>query len=111
MSSLFKDVLSLMVKIHHTHTHTHPVVPGSQQPQAQLQALALQLLQGHFAAQGADRQRTAFIQGSGELFHKPPQEALDLLLVVHAAGEQVVWVLQVKGGDLKDRESTGFKYH
>lgn len=58
-----------------------PGVPGSQQPQAHLQALSMQLLHRHSAALRADGQWTVFLQRSWELLHKSPQEALGLLLL------------------------------
>lgn len=64
-----------------TLTDSHSVPPGSQQAQAQFQALSVDLLLADLvAAERADRQRVLWPQSSRELLHKAPQERPGSLL-------------------------------
>lgn len=56
------------------------LVPGSQQPQTQVQALPVQLGPGASPTQRVDRQRAVLVQSGRKLLHKAPQETPGLLL-------------------------------
>lgn len=87
------------------------VLPGSQQPQAQLQALSLKLLFWHSAAQGTDGQGAAFLQGSWELLHKSSQKAPGGFCLLHPAGCSRLFLGEVRAQRSQEdtTESRGFE--
>lgn len=101
-------LLQMDLKVHinicctlpHTHTHTPCNSPGRQQPEPQVQAFTLHLLQGHSAAERIERKRVILAQRVRKLLHKTFQKTLSSVLLVHPHRDLVSVIKLMTGPSL-----------